>query len=1088
MPTVKDFLIQLDATTEGLRRELKRGEQAVQQTVRTVERETNRAERAFGGLNRALGLFGVALSAGTFVKLGADALRMADRLSDASKALGLSTTQLQSLQFAARTAGTDLGSLDSALDGLARRLGDAAAGSEEALRPFAALGVKVRDAEGNARKLDAVLPEVAAKILNLGNETDRVAAATDLFGKQGVRLVPLLGELAGGWGEVEGAARKAGQVMSEETVQALGDAADEIELFQNKITIAVGGILGDLRRLFDGVHTVSELQASIETLGKASGTTAFGFLKGLQTNAESSLPYLLGEQRDIARLRGFGTLNKPKGTGTYTPGGGGGGGGGASEIEKAQKAYDKLTASVKETTRDLEQQATLFGKSVREIAYAAKYQELMNAALAMGGELSTDILVEIDQLATAFADATGALDEMNRSQAEAKRLAEDNAEAAQKAAQDFQREVEQVASSIADDLTEAIFEGGELGFENITKNIGLWLKRIALEVLKQQIVLPITTQLVGSFPGLFGIQGSGGAAASGSFGGLFDSIGKALSSPIGSLFGGGGSSQVLTGAGGLLTGGGVQSSLGATGLGALSFGDFLGGAGAGAGIGSLLFGLGIGKTSIGTSIGGALGGALGTLATPFLGPLGPIAGGLLGGLFGGLFGNNKPSNRGQGALVDLSSGDVSTYGLKGKKFSQENRDIAVKLAEDLVAFNQMVQVLTGLTSTATLGFHVGDRDPLRLTGAGGKNDVLATFGSKSEDNVGRLQDASFVALLDSLGALDPAMKAAIERSVELRDTMEEMAQDFSVIRLVLGDSEEELTGAAKALHDLNEEFDQATKRAKELGLSEAAVAAKRAEAIAELRSGFLAGIKDQILAIQDPVAAALKALDDAFVQIRKDAQTLGVGLVEVEQLYGLRRQEIIEQFARGATDTLQRFLEEITFGETSGASPENRLAGSRAAFEAAAAQALAGDAGARDRLAELGGVFLESSRAFNASGGAYYADRQRVEDVVRAALAGVPGHAGGTFDFAGGLTWVGERGRELIAAPPGAAILPHAISEMVASGAANGGGGREGVRMIAELVGEIRAKAREDAETQQLLGSLVGQLRRLLHKLDKQAA
>lgn len=46
----------------------------------------------------------------------------------------------------------------------------------------------------------------------------------------------------------------------------------------------------------------------------------------------------------------------------------------------------------------------------------------------------------------------------------------------------------------------------------------------------------------------------------------------------------------------------------------------------------------------------------------------------------------------------------------------------------------------------------------------------------------------------------------------------------------------------------------------------------------------------------------------------------------------------------------------------------------------------------------------------------------------------VPAHAGGTSFFAGGLTWVGEAGRELVWLPTGTGITPHGQSEQIAAG------------------------------------------------------
>lgn len=48
-------------------------------------------------------------------------------------------------------------------------------------------------------------------------------------------------------------------------------------------------------------------------------------------------------------------------------------------------------------------------------------------------------------------------------------------------------------------------------------------------------------------------------------------------------------------------------------------------------------------------------------------------------------------------------------------------------------------------------------------------------------------------------------------------------------------------------------------------------------------------------------------------------------------------------------------------------------------------------------------------------------------------MLGIPGYAGGTGNHPGGLAWVGERGRELVNLPKGSQVMPHDVSQRVAS-------------------------------------------------------
>lgn len=85
MATVEELLVRIDATTEGLRRELRQMDQAVAGTSTRTERSLARIDRAFAGLGRTMLQTGAAFAAG----FGAERI-----ISDAARAI----TQTQALQ------------------------------------------------------------------------------------------------------------------------------------------------------------------------------------------------------------------------------------------------------------------------------------------------------------------------------------------------------------------------------------------------------------------------------------------------------------------------------------------------------------------------------------------------------------------------------------------------------------------------------------------------------------------------------------------------------------------------------------------------------------------------------------------------------------------------------------------------------------------------------------------------------------------------------------------------------------------------------------------------------------------------------
>ena len=193
---------------------------------------------------------------------------------------------------------------------------------------------------------------------------------------------------------------------------------------------------------------------------------------------------------------------------------------------------------------------------------------------------------------------------------------------------------------------------------------------------------------------------------------------------------------------------------------------------------------------------------------------------------------------------------------------------------------------------------------------------------------------------------------------------------------------EQISATEQALAAIQGHFAGLKDALAQFGVTAEQIDAAQAAALAQTRQGFNDTITAQIEGITDPLQAALDAFDKAAQQRVDDATKLGADLVAVERLNGLQRQQVIEQANQQATNGLRDFFNEITFGKTSGAAPGASLEGARATFQAAAAQALAGDATAQGRIQQLGQSLLDSSRGFYASGAGFQHDLDLVRSVV----------------------------------------------------------------------------------------------------------
>lgn len=469
----------------------------------------------------------------------------------------------------------------------------------------------------------------------------------------------------------------------------------------------------------------------------------------------------------------------------------------------------------------------------------------------------------------------------------------------------------------------------------------------------------------------------------------------------------------------------------------------LGGAATGFSIGSIIPSLFPGtfngqNSQIGGTIGGGIGAAVGSIIPGIGTMIGGLVGSTFGSIFGGLFGPKKPSvgpNAGGPIDINPSTGQVYAHGFNADNGGSVN---------DAMAFGQAVSEAinrftkeTGTTVRAIGGFAARTFSGRFETGFGAgtlaagadaeqvikqslfglvkRGDIFAGFGegaakaianSVATDIEGLLADIEFgrnlADIIDGLEATEDQLKAV---EVAARKAAEEQAKAITgfvdkakglgfnseagtaLTKLVdqlldFSTAPEQLTETAKALAALAANFDVLRDNAEALGLTEARIAAAEADARDELRKGFDEGVARQLLAITDPLAAALADFDKVAAQRLEEARQAGADIVGVEKLNAAQRLAVIEQASNASLSSLQKFYEEVLFGQTGGASPGQALSGSAAAFQAAVAQASAGDGAARGRLAELGQGFLESSRAFFGSSAGFQQDRQFVLDAL----------------------------------------------------------------------------------------------------------
>lgn len=161
-----------------------------------------------------------------------------DKLDESAERVGVSVEALSALNFAGKLSGLEFEDMTTALTKLSVKMQDAASGNKDAIALFADLGVKVTDASGKLKSADVVLEEVADAFAGFEDGAAKTAAAVDLFGKSGAKLVPLLNQGADGIGRMRKEAESLGAVISGDLAKQAAQFNDNLD----RLTIASGAV------------------------------------------------------------------------------------------------------------------------------------------------------------------------------------------------------------------------------------------------------------------------------------------------------------------------------------------------------------------------------------------------------------------------------------------------------------------------------------------------------------------------------------------------------------------------------------------------------------------------------------------------------------------------------------------------------------------------------------------------------------------------------------------------------------------------------------------------------------------------------
>ena len=246
MATTDADLAKLSVQLELQTAAFEAGVKQVDRQLKKMEDNTKKSSRGIDVLNKSISKLGKgfaglagAITVGALAQQSKEAIEYADSIAKTADKVGVTTSELQELRFAAGQAGIETRTLDMALQRFARRMGEAATGTGELLKTTQELGIEFQDSEGRFYTTSELLVQYADAMGKAETQQEKLRLAFKAFDSEGAALVNLLGSGSEEMQALREQAVELGLVLSEDLTRQAEVINDKFEIFTTQIKVAL---------------------------------------------------------------------------------------------------------------------------------------------------------------------------------------------------------------------------------------------------------------------------------------------------------------------------------------------------------------------------------------------------------------------------------------------------------------------------------------------------------------------------------------------------------------------------------------------------------------------------------------------------------------------------------------------------------------------------------------------------------------------------------------------------------------------------------------------------------------------------------
>lgn len=215
-------------------RDLKEAERAAAEFNSTSKKIADTADKIAGKFNtvaqKTKTLSKVA--GGALAAMGALAIKTAqtaDELNTMAKQTGLSTAELQKMQYASELIDVDTDTIVGGLKKLKKNLTATNA-------PFEELGIQTKNAKGEFRDISDIFYDTIEALGKIENETERDTVAMQLFGKSADELAGIIDDGGAALRELGAEAENLGLIIPQEDLDKANELNDAIDKLKTEAT------------------------------------------------------------------------------------------------------------------------------------------------------------------------------------------------------------------------------------------------------------------------------------------------------------------------------------------------------------------------------------------------------------------------------------------------------------------------------------------------------------------------------------------------------------------------------------------------------------------------------------------------------------------------------------------------------------------------------------------------------------------------------------------------------------------------------------------------------------------------------------